>query len=93
MWSRRLRALVRDGYLGGPPLHMESYYCYELSGAYAKALLGDKAILVRRLPGQLLHNIISPLVSLESQNTCRVKVPEVVARGFTSPYLRCLGEN
>src|ERR1700676_1767553 len=27
--ARRMRALVQDGYLGGPPVHMESYYCYD----------------------------------------------------------------
>jgi predicted dehydrogenase len=90
--ARRLRRLVQDGYLGGPPLHMESYYCYELSGAYAKALLGDKQYWVRKLPGQLLQNIISHGVAriaeyLQSEN------PEVVARGFTSPHLREFGEH
>jgi predicted dehydrogenase len=90
--ARRLRALVQDGYLGGPPLHMESYYGYELSGAYSKALLGDKQYWVRTLPGQLMHNIISHGVAriaeyMKSEN------PEVLARGFTSPYLRSQGEN
>src|SRR5438309_8632675 len=28
--ARRLRQMVRDGHLGGTPVHMESYYCYEL---------------------------------------------------------------
>src|SRR5207245_126261 len=37
--ARRMRELVRSGYLGGPPVHMESYYCYELgeNSTYAKA--------------------------------------------------------
>lgn len=90
--ARRLRKLVQDGYLGGQPLHMESYYGYELSGDYANALLGDKHHWVRKLPGQLLHNIISHGVAriaeyLQGDN------PEVLAYGFTSPYLRSLGEN
>ena len=39
---------------------MESYYCYDLSEpGYATALLGDQQHWVRRLPGKLLHNIIS----------------------------------
>src|SRR5689334_22582928 len=40
----RLRRMVRDGFLGGPPVHMESYYGYEFSetSSYARALLGDK---------------------------------------------------
>ena len=58
--ARRMRALVESGYLGGPPVHMESYYGYDLGDpSYARALLGDKQHWVRRLPGKLLHNIIS----------------------------------
>lgn len=90
--ARRMRALIQAGYLGGPPLHMESYYCYDLGyGGYAKALLGDKQHWVRKLPGQLLHNIISHGIAriaehLETEN------PEVVARGFVSSSLRARGE-
>jgi predicted dehydrogenase len=90
--ARRLRRLVQEGYLGGPPFHMESYYCYDLGyGAYAKALLADRNHWVRQLPGQLLHNIISHGIAriaeyLQSEN------PEVVALGFVSPRLRALGE-
>jgi len=58
--ARRMRTLVESGYLGGVPLHMESYYCYDLSDPdYARALLGDKEHWVWRLPGRLLHNTIS----------------------------------
>ena len=58
--ARRMRALVQSGYLGGAPVHMESYYGYDLGDpSYARALLGDKHHWVRRLPGKLLHNIIS----------------------------------
>src|SRR6185503_15719916 len=58
--ARRLRELVKTGYIGGPPVHMESYYCYDLSQpGYARALLGDKQHWVRQLPGKLLQNIIS----------------------------------
>jgi len=39
---------------------MESYYCYDLvDSAYTRMLLGDKKHWVRRLPGGLLHNVIS----------------------------------
>jgi predicted dehydrogenase len=90
--ARRLRALVQDGYLGGPPLHMESYYYYQLTGAYARALLGDKQHWVRRLPGQLLQNIISHGVARIAEYI-QIENPEVVAYGFTSPFLQSLGEN
>jgi predicted dehydrogenase len=90
--SRRLRKLIQEGYLGGPPLHMESYYCYEMSGAYAKALLGDKEYWVRKLPGQLLQNIISHGVARIAEYL-KSDSPNVIAYGFTSPYLRSLGES
>ena len=62
--ANRMRNLVAEGYLGGPPVHMESYYCYDLSDAgYAKALLGDRYHWVRTLPGGLLQNTISHGIS------------------------------
>jgi predicted dehydrogenase len=90
--TQRLRALVRDGYLGGPPVHMESYYGYNLGDpSYARALLGDRRHWVRSLPGKLLHNIISHGVAriaefLPSED------PEVIASGFVSPLLKGIGE-
>jgi predicted dehydrogenase len=90
--ARRLRTLVQDGYLGGPPLHMESYYCYQLTGAYVKALLGDRQHWVRKLPGQLLQNIVSHGVARIAEYM-QTESPDVVAYGFTSPYLRSLGED
>ncbi|HKQ38038.1 MAG TPA: Gfo/Idh/MocA family oxidoreductase, partial [Verrucomicrobiae bacterium] len=52
--TRRLRNEIANGYLGGPPVHMESYYCYNISAdGYAKALLADPQHWVRKLPGQL----------------------------------------
>jgi predicted dehydrogenase len=90
--ARRLRTLVHEGFLGGPPLHMESYYCYQLSGAYANALLGDKQHWVRGLPGQLLQNIISHGIARIAEYM-QTEEPEVIAKGFTSLFLRHLGEN
>jgi predicted dehydrogenase len=90
--ARRMRALVQDGYLGGAPLHMESYYCYDLSSpGYAKALLSDKQHWVRRLPGQLLHNIISHGIARIAE-FLDTDSPRVIAHGFVSPMLRDLGE-
>ena len=90
--TRRMRALVQSGFLGGKPVHMESYYCYQLGkSAYAGALLGDKQHWVRRLPGKLLQNVISHGIAriaefLTSQS------PEVIASGRTSTLLRSMGE-
>ena len=55
-----MRRLVEEGFLGGRPVHLESYFSYDLGDAsYTKGLLGNQNHWVRKLPGQLLHNIIS----------------------------------
>lgn len=86
----RMRDLVSNGYLGDHVVHMESYYGYDLGDeSYAKCLLGDKKHWVRKLPGKLLHNIIS-------HGICRIAEflmddaanVHVVAKGFTSPLLK-----
>lgn len=90
--ARRMRALIHAGYLGGAPVHMESYYCYEMgNSAYASALLSDKSHWVRQLPGKLLQNIISHGIARIAE-FLRGDSPEVIAYGFTSPLLRSLGE-
>jgi predicted dehydrogenase len=89
--ARRMRALVESGYLGGNPLHMESYYCYEMSGDYVEALLGDQRHWVRRLPGKLLHNIISHGIARIAE-FLTTDSPQIIAYGFSSPLLRSRGE-
>ena len=91
--ARRMRTLVESGFLGGAPVHMESYYCYELGrSGYAGALLSDKHHWVRRLPGKLLHNIISHGIARIAEYLTSAS-PQVMAYGFASPFLRNLGEN
>ena len=88
----RMRELVKSGYLGGKPVHMESQYCYDFSDpGFAKALLGDKDHWVRKLPGSLLQNIISHGISKIAEFLSGDR-PEVVAHGFTSPFLKSIGE-
>lgn len=90
--ANRMRQVVAEGYLGGPPVHMESYFCYDLSDAgYAKALLGDKYHWVRSLPGGLLQNTISHGVSRLAE-FLEGDAPEVFAHGFTSQLLKSIGE-
>ena len=89
--ARRMRDLVESGYLGGPPVHMESYFCYELGQTYARALFGDQQHWVRRLPGKLLHNIISHGIARIAE-FLTTDSPEVIAYGFVSPLLRGFGE-
>jgi predicted dehydrogenase len=90
--SRRMRQLVSTGYLGGVPVHMESYYCYDLGDpVYAKALLANSRHWVRQLPGKLLQNLISHGIAriVEFLITDH---PEVYVHGFISPLLRGMGE-
>ncbi len=90
--TRRLRALVQGGFLGSRPVHMESYYCYELADTgYAGALLGDKKHWVRQIPGKLLQNIISHGIARIAE-FMTTDTPEVVAQGFTSQLLKSKGE-
>lgn len=90
--ARRMRSLVESGFLGGPPVHMESYYGYEMGhGGYAGALLGDRNHWVRKLPGGLLHNIISHGIARIAE-FLTTESPVVIAHGFVSPILRELGE-
>lgn len=91
--ARRMRALIQEGFLGGEPVHMESYYCYELGkSGYAGALLGDKQHWIRSLPGQLLQNVISHGIARIAEFLAGDD-PRVIASGFTSPFLRSIGEN
>jgi len=87
-----MRRLIHEEYLGGPPVHMESVYCYDFTDeSYAKALLGDRNHWVRSLPGGLLQNIISHGIGkiveyLQGDNVT------VTAHGFTSNFLERIGE-
>lgn len=90
--SRDMRRLVEAGFLGGPPVHMESTYTYSLGDpSYAKALLGDRKHWVRRLPGKLLHNIISHGIARIAEFIDADR-PLVIAHGFRSPLLQEIGE-
>jgi predicted dehydrogenase len=90
--TRRLRDLVREGYVGDAVVHMESYYGYDLGDAsYAGAFLRGRDHWVRTLPGGLLQNVISHGIAriaefLKGEN------PRVMAHGFVSPCLRGLGD-
>lgn len=90
--ARRMRQLVQSGYLGGPPVHIECYYTYDLGDPrYARALLGDKQHWVRRLPGKLLQNIISHGVA-QIAEFLTTDSPNVISHGFVSPVLKRINE-
>ncbi len=89
--ARRMRQLVRTGYLGGPPVHMESYYCYDLTDpSYAKAFLANPDHWVRKLPGRLFQNIASHGLARIAE-WFPDEHPQIVARGFASPRLKATG--
>jgi predicted dehydrogenase len=55
-----MRRLVKDGVLGGKPVHVESCWSYDLGDAtYVGPILGNRNHWVRQLSGQLFHNVIS----------------------------------
>jgi predicted dehydrogenase len=55
-----MRRLVEKGFLGGPPTHVESYWSYDLGDiSYVGPMVSNPDHWVRRLPGQLFHNLIS----------------------------------
>ena len=90
--ARRMRSLIAGGYLGGSPLHMESYYGYEFGElGYASGLLRDEQHWVRRLPGKLLHNVISHGIARIAE-FFTTATPLVISHGFVSPLLRRMGE-
>ena len=90
--ARRMRDLVARGFLGGPPVHMESYYCYELGNSpYADAVISDKLHWVRKLPGKLLQNIISHGVARIAEYLT-TDSPDVIVHAFRSPVLERAGE-
>jgi predicted dehydrogenase len=91
--ARRMRRLINEGFLGGPPVHMESIWCYDLGDpSYARAILGDKQHWLRKIPGKLLQNNISHGIAHIAE-LLPGKSTQVIGRGFVSPLLRSIAEN
>lgn len=86
-----MRRLVRNGFLGGAPVHLESYWSYDLGDLnYVGPLLGNRNHWVRRLPGQLLHNLISHGIARLAE-FLDDEIVELVAMAHQSAHLRSLG--
>ena len=82
-----MRRLVSEGYLGGRPIHLESYWSYDLGGStYAGAFLGSRAHWLHELPGQLFHNIISHGIAKLAE-FLDDDIPLIVATVHRSPQL------
>jgi predicted dehydrogenase len=83
----RLRKLVNEGFLGGPPLHVESIQCYSHDDpTYGRVVLADPHHWVRGLPGSLLHNLVSHGVSKIAEFFSGDS-PTLLSISFSSPYL------
>ena len=88
----RMRELVKSGFLGGPPIHMEVIQCYSHDEpTYGRVVLADPHHWVRRLPGSLTHNLISHGISkiaefLDGDD------PRIISLSFSSPFLRGIGQ-
>jgi predicted dehydrogenase len=86
-----MRDLVRNGFLGGSPVHLESHWSYDLGDiSYVGPLLGNRKHWVRRLPGQLLHNIVSHGIARLAE-FLDDDIVEVMAMASQSAQLRALG--
>jgi predicted dehydrogenase len=57
-----LKEFVAKGDLG-EPVHIESYYGYDLAGGFGQALLSDDRHWIHQLPGKLFHNIIDHAIN------------------------------
>jgi predicted dehydrogenase len=57
-----LKEFVAKGKLGDP-IHIESYYGYDLAGGFGQALLSDDRHWVHQLPGKLFQNIIDHAIN------------------------------
>jgi predicted dehydrogenase len=57
-----LKQFVANGNLGDP-VHIESYYGYDLAGGFGQALLSDDRHWVHQLPGKLFQNIIDHAIN------------------------------
>jgi predicted dehydrogenase len=91
--SIRMRELVKGGFLGGPPVHMECMQCYSHDDpTYGKVLLGDRTHWVRSLPGSLLQNLISHGLARIAEFLPAGR-PVVFAHAYSSPYLGSIGQN
>ena len=86
-----MRRLVKEGFLGGKPVHLESHFSYDLGDtSYVGPMLGSRTHWVRQLPGQLLHNLISHGIAKLAE-FLDDELDEIVATAHQSPSLRSLG--
>jgi predicted dehydrogenase len=89
----RMREMVKAGFLGGPPIHLECMQSFShAEPTYGTALLGDKTHWVRSLPGSLLHNLISHGIAKIAEFLPSSR-PKVIAHVYSSPYLKSISQD
>jgi predicted dehydrogenase len=74
-----VRELMARGVLGDP-VHVESYFGYNLAGPFGAAILGDNTHWVHQLPGKLFHNNIDHMLNKITEFVDDEK-PEITAFG------------
>jgi len=81
-----LKEFIAKGNLGDP-IHVESYYGYDLAGEFGNALLSDDRHWVHQLPGKLFQNIIDHVI-----NKITPFLPdeplEIIARAYRRRHLK-----
>ena len=86
-----MRRLAKEGFLGGKPVHLESYWSYDLGDTnYASAFLSNRTHWLRQLPGQLFHNIISHGLAKLAE-FLDDELTEIVAVAGQSPFIAQFG--
>lgn len=86
-----MRELVRSGFLGGRPVHVESHFSYSLDDlTYVAPILASSRHWVRQLPGQLFHNIVSHGIAKLAE-FLDDEISEVFASAHQSERLRKMG--
>jgi predicted dehydrogenase len=81
-----LKEFVAKGNLGDP-VHIESYYGYDLEGGFGRALLSDDRHWVHQLPGKLFQNIIDHAINKVTPFLPEGPV-EVIARAYRRRHLK-----
>jgi predicted dehydrogenase len=78
--SLALQEFVARGELGDP-VHVESYYGYDLGDAFGQALLSDTRHWIHQLPGKLLQNVIDHAIN-KITPFIPDEAPEIIARAY-----------
>jgi len=81
-----LKEFVAKGNLGDP-IHIESYYGYDLAGGFGQALLSDDRHWVHQLPGKLFQNIIDHAINKITPFLPDEPV-EIIARAYRRRHLK-----